>query len=293
MKATTASPPTTERRPPISIPAMAFLTLTAGYALFPLYWLVVSSTKSGSSLFSSFGLWFDRPSDVIDNLRGVFTFQGGVYLLWLRNTAFYSFSSALGSSLIATLAGYAFAKYRFRGREFLFAVVLGSIMIPLTALAIPLFLVMNEFGLNNTPWAFILPSLVMPFSVFLMRVFAASAVPDELIEAARIDGAGELRIFLSVAFRLMTPGFVTVFLFALVASWNNYFLPLVVFSRPELYPLTVGLASWNANAAAGGGSQLLFPIVLMGSLIAIVPLIAMFIALQRYWRSGLSLGAVK
>ncbi len=272
---------------------MALLLLTAAYTLFPLYWLVVSATKSGGSLFTSFGLWFDNPSDFFVNVRETFTYQNGVYLTWLRNTAFYSFTSAFGSSIIAALAGYAFAKYRFRGRELLFSIVLGSIMVPLTALVIPLFLLMTRVGLVNTPWAFILPSLVMPFSVYLMRVFAQGAVPDELLEAARVDGAGELRILLTVAARLLSPGFVTVFLFSLVASWNNYFLPLVVFSKPDLYPLTVGLASWNANAAAGGGARLLFPIVITGSLSAIVPLIIMFIALQRYWRSGLSLGSVK
>ncbi|MCC5947355.1 MAG: carbohydrate ABC transporter permease [Nitriliruptoraceae bacterium] len=277
----------------ISPVSMVVLMVTVAYTLFPLYWLFIASTKSGGSLFTTFGLWFDDPTDFFDNVRETFTYQNGVYLLWLRNTALYSFTSALGSSLIASLAGYAFAKYRFRGREFLFSVVLGSIMVPLTALVIPLFLIMVQVGLVNTPWAFILPSLVAPFSVYLMRVFAQGAVPDELIEAARVDGAGELRILLTVASRLLLPGFVTVFLFSLVASWNNYFLPLVVFSDPKLYPLTVGLASWNANAAAGGGSRLLFPIVITGSLIAIVPLIAMFIALQRYWKSGLSLGAVK
>ncbi len=281
------------KRDPVSPFAMLFLLVLAGYTLFPLYWLIVASTKSGGSLFSSFGLWFDQPSDVLVNLREVFTFQNGVYILWLRNTAFYAFTSAIGSSIIATLAGYAFAKYRFRGREFLFAIVLGSIMVPLTALAIPLFLLLNTVRLTNTPWAFILPSLVMPFSVYLMRVFAASAVPDELIEAARVDGAGELRIFLSVAFRLLTPGFVTIFLFSLVATWNNYFLPLVVFTDQRLYPLTVGLSAWNSSAAAGGGGRVLFPLVLLGSLIAIVPLIVMFILLQRYWRTGLTFGAVK
>ena len=120
-------------------------------------------------------------------------------------------------------------------------------MIPLTALAIPTYLLFSSAGLTNTPWAVILPSLVSPFSVFLMRVYAADAVPDSLIEAARVDGAGEFRIFWQVGIRLLGPGIVTVMLFTLVATWNNYFLPLIMLNSGELYPLTVGLAQQQAR----------------------------------------------
>jgi multiple sugar transport system permease protein len=114
-----------------------------------------------------------------------------------------------------------------------------------------------------------------------------------LLDAARVDGANELRIFVSVVLRIVAPGFVTVLLFSFVGTWNNYFLPLLVLSKPDFYPLTVGLASWNASAGAGGGSQILYSIVLSGALLAIVPLIAAFLLLQRYWQSGLTFGGVK
>jgi multiple sugar transport system permease protein len=126
-----------------------------------------------------------------------------------------------------------------------------------------------------------------------MRVYAADAVPDGLIEAARIDGAGEFRIFWQVALRLVAPGLVTVFLFSLVATWNNYFLPLIMFSNSSLYPVTVGLTLWQSGAAAGGGAQALFSIVITGSLISILPLIIAFLYLQRYWQTGLATGGVK
>jgi multiple sugar transport system permease protein len=201
--------------------------------------------------------------------------------------------SAFGASLLATMAGYGFAKYRFPGGRAIFSVVLGSIMIPLTALAIPTYLLFSSAGLTNTPFAVIIPSLVSPFGVYLMRVYAAESVPDSLIEAARMDGAGEMRIFWQVALRQLGPGVVTVFLFSLVATWNNYFLPLIMLNTSDLYPLTVGLAQWQATAAAGSGSQALFSTVITGSLVSIIPLVIAFLFLQRYWQSGLGTGAVK
>jgi multiple sugar transport system permease protein len=279
---------TTRRR---AFPTLLLLVFLV-YFLLPLFWLAVSSTKSNDDLFSTFGLWF-AAFHLTQNLRDVFTYDGGVFLTWLGNTAYYSIASAVGAALVSTLAGYAFAKYRFPGRGLLFAVVLGSIMIPQTALVIPIYLMLSKVGIINTPLAVILPSLVSPFGVYLMRVYAEQAVPDELLDAARVDGAGELRIFWSVAFRILAPGFVTVLLLSFVATWNNYFLPLVVLSDQKLFPLTVGLAQWNSLASAGGGSQVLYSIVITGALVAIVPVAAAFLFLQRYWQGGLTFGSLK
>jgi multiple sugar transport system permease protein len=148
--------------------------------------------------------------------------------------------------------------------------------------------------LVDTPFAVIIPSLASPFGLYLMWIYTAAAVPDELLEAARIDGAGEVRIFWSVAMRLLAPGFVTVLLFQLVHVWNNYFLPLIVLNDPAWYPLTVGLKQWNEQAyGGGGGSVAVLNLVITGSLLAIIPLIAVFLVLQRYWQSGLAMGGVK
>jgi multiple sugar transport system permease protein len=276
------------RRAPATLLLVVFLV----YFVLPLFWLVVSSTKSNDDLFSTFGLWF-AAFHLPQNLRDVFTYDGGVYLTWLGNTAFYAVASAVGTALVSTLAGYAFAKYRFPGRGLLFAIVLGSIMIPQTALVIPIYLMLSKVGIINTPLAVILPSLVSPFAVFLMRIYAEQAVPDELLDAARVDGAGEFRIFWTVAFRILAPGFVTVLLLSFVATWNNYFLPLVVLSDQKLFPLTVGLAQWNSLASAGGGSQVVYSIVITGALVAIIPVAAAFLLLQRYWQGGLTVGGVK
>ena len=267
---------------------LAFLV----YFLMPLGWLFIASTKSLDDLFSSFGLWF-ADFNLIDNVKETFAKDDGVYWDWMRNTLMYSFVSAVGAALLAAAAGYGFAKFEFRGKGLLFWFVLGSVMVPTTALAIPTYLMFAELGFTNNPLSVILPSLVSPFGIYLMRIYAEASVPSDLIEAARIDGAGEFRIFRQIAFRLLAPGFVTVLLFTFVATWNNYFLPLVMLSEPKWYPLTVGLAQWNAQATAGGGATAAFNTVICGSLISIVPLILAFIFLQRYWQSGLGSGGVK
>ncbi|UKA68549.1 carbohydrate ABC transporter permease [Arthrobacter sp. FW306-05-C] len=287
----TTTPPRRKRSGRSTLLTVAML-LCLVYFLLPIFWLVVASTKANEDLFSSFGLWFSHMS-LAENLNSVFTFQNGVFIHWMVNSLIYAVVSGLGASALATAAGYAFAKYRFPGGNAMFTIVLGAVMIPMTALAIPTYLLFAGANLTNTPWAVILPSLVSPFGVYLMRVYAADAVPDSLIEAARVDGAGEMRIFFQIVLRLLVPGSITVLLFALVASWNNYFLPLIMLNSPELFPLPVGLAQWQAASAAGSGSQALFSTVITGSLVSVLPLMAAFLFLQRYWQSGLGTGAVK
>jgi multiple sugar transport system permease protein len=263
------------------------------YTFLPLFYLIVSSTKDDTTLFSSFGLWFADSIHLVSNLRDVFTFQNGVFLSWLGNTALYAGASALGSALLASIAGYAFAKFSFPGRKGLFALILGSAMVPRTALVIPVFLLLSEIDLVDTPLAVILPSLVFPLGVYLMRVYVEQSVPDELLDAARIDGAGEIRIFASVVFRITVPAFVTVLLLSFVQTWNNYFLPLVVLSTPKLFPITVGLASWYQQASAGSGAQALFSLVMTGALVSIIPVTIAFLFLQRFWQDGLTTGGLK
>ncbi|MEU4226304.1 carbohydrate ABC transporter permease [Nonomuraea sp. NPDC026600] len=274
----------------LTLAMLAFLI----YFLMPLFWLFVASTKTTGDLFSSFGLWFADDFSLLSNVRGTLTYDDGVYVRWLLNTLLYAVTSAGGAALLAALGGYGFAKYRFTGNRALFGLVLGSIMVPTTALAIPTYLLFSKVGLVNTPWAIILPSLVSPFGLYLMRVYAEDAIPDSLLEAARIDGAGEFGIFFKVVLRLLMPGVVTVLLFTLVATWNNYFLPLIMLNNPSLYPVTVGLASWSSQSAAGGGATGdLLALVVTGSLLSIVPLVAAFLLLQKYWQSGLTTGGVK
>jgi multiple sugar transport system permease protein len=280
-----------DRRSNLLTAAMLLFLL---YALFPLFWLAISSTKTNSDLFSTFGLWFGHEFTLLGNIRQTLTYGNGEYLRWLANTALYSVTSAVGAACLATFSGYGFAKYVFRGRGALLGAVLGTIMVPTTALAIPTYLLFSKVGLVDTPWAVILPSLVSPFGFFLMWVYTRDAVHDSLLDAARIDGAGELAIFFRVALPSLMPGFVTVVLFTLVATWNNYFLPLIMLSDPRYFPITVGLSAWESQTAGGGGSNsALISMVVTGSMLSVIPLIIAFVFLQRYWQSGLSAGAVK
>ncbi|MFI6277638.1 carbohydrate ABC transporter permease [Streptomyces sp. NPDC050988] len=304
--ATAGSPPTDgtpaprgRRRPSASMRRSTPLTIAMlaalAYFLLPLFWLVVASTKSAQDLFNSFGLWFSRAPQLPANVKETFTQDDGVFVNWLLNTVMYAVVSALGAALLAAAAGYGFAKFRFRGDRAAFNLVLGAVMIPATALAIPTYLLFAKVELVNTPWAIILPSLVNPFGLYLMRVYAQDAIPDSILEAARIDGAGEARIFFTIALRLLAPGLVTVLLFTLVATWNNYFLPLIMLNDPNLYPITVGLSSWAAQAQNGGAgaSSDMLALVVTGSLISVLPLVVAFLLLQRYWQSGLAAGGVK
>ena len=281
------------RRRRSSVPATVFMLALLGYFLVPLAWLAISSTKTNGSLFSSFGFWFSGRFNLFTNIHDVFAYSHGIFWRWLGNSAWYALVSAFGAAFLATLAGYGFAKFSFRGKGTLFGVVLGAIAVPATALAIPTYLLFSKIDLVNTPWAVVLPSLVNPIGIYLMRAYVADSVPDSLLEAARIDGAREMSIFFRVALPMTRPGFVTVFLFSLVSTWNNYFLPLVMLNDPKLYPVPVGLAQLNATANAGGGSEALFSVVVTGAALSIIPLIVAFLLLQRYWQSGLAAGAVK
>jgi multiple sugar transport system permease protein len=263
------------------------------YFLVPFLWLVLASTKSDTDLFTSFGLAFGKAFSLFANIGTVFSYENGSFGLWLGNSAFYSLSSAVGSVILSTLAGYAFAKYKFKGSRAIFSVLLGSIMIPSAALALPTYLLFANLNITNTAWAIILPSIVNPFGLYLLRIYAVDSVDDSLMEAARIDGASEFRIFWQVSVRLLGPAIVTVFLLSLVGTWNNYFLPLIMLNQSSLYPVTVGLAQWAASSSAGGGARVLFSTVITGSVISIIPLVVAFLYLQRYWQSGLSGGAVK
>jgi multiple sugar transport system permease protein len=271
----------------------ALMVLFLLYSFAPLFYLVVSATKTNNELFTTFGFWFADSFSLWANLEDLFTHGNGIFSTWLRNSFFYSTTIALGAAMLSTLAAYAFSKFEFRGKRLLFAIVLGAVMIPQTALVVPLFLMLTKMGLVDTPWALILPSIVSPFGVFLMKAYIDDSVPSELIDAARVDGASEFRIFSSIAFRLMAPGFSTVVLLNFVWSWNNYFLPLVVLNSTDNLPVTVGLSQWYQSAMAASGGAILFSIVLAGSLVSIVPVIILFLFMQRYWQAGLASGGVK
>ena len=287
----TAPQPTQKwKRGPLEsvLPVAVMFTAMACFML-PLWYLFVASSKNRGDLTTTPGLWFSH-FQLGTNVSDTVNRDGGIFWRGLLNSVLYAGVGAAIGTVIAAMAGYALAKYEFRGREATFNTILAGVLVPATALALPLFLIFAAVGLTNTYWSVLLPSLVSPFGVYLSRIYASASVPDALIEAARLDGVGEFRIFLMMATALMKPALVTIFLFQFVVIWNNFFLPLIMLVDRKLFPMTLGLYSWNSQTQQ---DPTLATAVLTGALLSVVPIIAAFLMLQRYWRGGLGAGGVK
>ena len=289
LDASSLRPRKKQRSPGWRILVTMGLAVAAVYFLFPVYWLVIAATKSTAGLFGSSGLALNKPQ-LLSNLTNVVTYSDGIFVRWAFNSLLYSGVGAIVATLLSIMAGYCLAKFSFRGREAWFNIILAGVMVPGTALALPLFLLMSQVDLVNTYWSVLLPSLVSPFGVYLGRIYAMAAVPDSLLEAARLDGAGEYRIFFTLVLRMMAPAAVTVFLFQFIGIWNNFFLPLVMLSDPHLYPITLGLVSWQGVADR---HPELYQLAVGGAFLSVIPIMIGIVSLQRFWKAGLAEGSVK
>ena len=272
---------------PASVPTIILL-LGAVYCLLPVAWVIVASTKNNAQLFNTFT--FEPNGSLWSNIRGLSSYAGGVFWHWMLNTALYAGGGALLSVVVSALTGYALAKFEFRGRVALFNLLLAGVLVPPVVLALPQYLLLAKVGLTNTYWSVLLPSVLSPYGIYLARIYAMSAVPDEVIESARVDGCPEFRLFTRIAVPMMVPGLVTIFLFQFVAVWNNFLLPFIMLSDENKFPLTVGLYTLLNR---GSTAPALYSLVVTGSLLSIIPLIILFLALQRYWRTDIASGAVK
>lgn len=265
----------------------------AVFTLIPIWWIFVSSTKTPPNFNSTFGFWFSHPFVLFSNLKQVFSNkEDGSFLQWLGNTAIYAGAGGLGATVLSAMAGYGFARFSFRGKNLLFLFAMAALLIPIAAFAVPLYLVYAKIHMDSTMPGIFIPFMVSPVSVYLMRVYVGGSVPRELMDAARIDGAGEAKIFLRVAVPLMVPALVTVFMLNVVSSWNNYFLPFIVNNNAKLNTLTQGLALWMNHTNIAGTSEDFTVLTIAAGMMAITPLIIMFLVLQRYWRGGLLLGGL-
>ncbi|WP_214409311.1 carbohydrate ABC transporter permease [Sphaerisporangium fuscum] len=266
-----------------------FLLVATAYTLLPLTWLLFAATKSLPDLYATPGFAFAN-LDLGANLSAVAAEGGGVFFRWYLNSLLYAGLGAGLGALVSLACGYAFDTYDWPGKEKLFGLVLLGVLVPTTATALPLYLLASKIGLVNSFWAVFVPSLVHPFGVYLARVLSAGYVPKQVLEAARSDGADEVRTFGSVALPMLLPAYVTIFLFQFTGIWNNFFLPLVMLSDQRLFPLSLGLYSWNTQVTS-------FPeystLVITGSLLSVVPLLLVFVSLQRFWRAGMTAGSVK
>lgn len=266
----------------------SFILLVAAlYFILPVWWLFVSSTKSAGDLFTTNGFWFGE-WNFVENVTNVLTRNDGIFVTWVANSLLYAGLGGIISTFLGAASGYALAKFDFPGRGALFAMIIAGVLIPSALLTIPLYLLFSALDIVNTYWAIIVPAVASPFAVYLSRIYANASIPDEIIEAGRVDGAGEIRIFFTMGLRIMSPALVTVFLFSFVGIWNNFFLPLVMLKDSTLFPVTLGIFNWFNIT-----SQVPYEDVITGSLLSVLPLIAAFILLQRFWRAGLTAGAVK
>ncbi|WP_416984811.1 carbohydrate ABC transporter permease [Streptomyces sp. T028] len=284
--------PGTAQGPPLRrrIAFVPTLVLLAGaaYCLLPVAWVVMAATKSGKELFSTFTLL--PGTGFTQNVADLTAYRDGIYWQWMGNSALYAGLGALLSTAVSAVSGYALAVYRFRGRETVFNILLAGVLMPPVILAIPQYLLMAKADLTDSYASVLLPLVLSPYGVYLGRIYAAAAVPSDVVEAGRMDGAGEWRIFMRIGLPMMVPGLVTIFLFQFVAIWNNFLLPYIMLSDDEKFPMTLGLFTLLNQ---GNSQPSLYTLVITGALLAIAPLIALFLVIQRFWSLDLLSGAVK
>jgi multiple sugar transport system permease protein len=283
--------PAPARRPGrIAVLPTAALVLGALYCVLPTLWILIAATKSRTKLFSSDTYVPSLGLGIVHNIRDLSDYQGGIFWRWMLNSFFYAAVGGVLASFVSAATGYALAKYAFRGRTALFNTILAGVLLPQIVLAVPQYLLLSKAGLTDSLIGVLLPQLFNPYGIYLCKIYAQSAVPDSLLEAGRIDGAGEGRLFFSVGLRLMGPGLVTVFLLQFIAIWNNFLLPYVMLTSDDKFPLTVGLYSLLRHGAAEAS---LYSLVITGTLLSVLPVIALFLSLQRFWRIDLVTGALK
>ena len=252
------------------------------FFLFPLYWIVTGSFKDRIEITAREPIWF--PMDpTVENYAKLFDNPA---FLWLFNIIFISAAAMILTCITASLAGYALGKKRFIGRGVLFTIIICAMALPKQVIVIPLAQLMTFLNLKDTLWAVILPTVGWPFGVFLMKQFSES-IPTEILEAARVDGAGELRTFFSVVFPMIKPGIGALAIFTFVNTWNDYFLQLVMLTSDTKWTLPLAIANMQGEMSTDYG------LIMAGAALASVPIIIVFIAFQKYFTQGIAMGAVK
>ena len=262
--------------------AVVILILLVIFFLFPLYWIVTGSFKDVIEINSRVSIWFPQ-NPTVDNYARLFENPA---FLWLFNIVFISAMAMLLTCITAALAGYALGKKRFYGRAILFTIIICAMALPKQVIVIPLAQEMKLLHLSDTLWAVILPTVGWPFGVFLMKQ-VSETIPNEILEAARVDGAGELKTFFSVVFPMIKPGIGALAIFTFVNTWNDYFLQLVMLTSEEKWTLPLAIANLQGEMSSD------FGLIMAGAALAAIPIIVVFIAFQKYFTQGIAMGAVK
>ena len=262
--------------------AVVILIMLAIFFLFPLYWIVTGSFKSAIDINAKVPVWFPM-NPTMGNYDKLFAKPA---FLWLFNIVFISAMAMILTCITAALAGYALGKKRFYGRTILFTIIICAMALPKQVIVIPLAQEMKLLHLSDTLWAVILPTVGWPFGVFLMKQFSET-IPNEILEAARVDGAGELKTFFSVVFPMIKPGIGALAIFTFVNTWNDYFLQLVMLTSKEKWTLPLAIANMQGEMSSD------FGLIMAGAALASIPIIVVFIAFQKYFTQGIAMGAVK
>jgi len=278
---------------------IVLLAFTAFFFV-PIIWVLLAPTKTDTALTSSGPFAFGNFSNFFHAWKALFGFQSGVMRGWLENSAIYSFGGVSIAIVAAIPAGYGLALTQFIGRKTLLAITLVTMIMPATALVLPLFLEVNSVHLTDTPWSVILPFSFFPFGVYLCYIFFSSTIPRDLLAAARVDGCNEWGVFRYIALPLARPVVALVAFFAFVADWNNYYLPFVMLSTNTKLPVQVGLEYLISSTEAfnpgnpGTGAQLVQrPELALAIVVAIAPVAIVFIFAQRTLVKGMLAGATK
>ena len=262
--------------------AVIILILVTIFFLFPLYWIVTGSFKSAIDINAKVPVWFPM-NPTMGNYDKLFAKPA---FLWLFNIVFISAMAMILTCITAALAGYALGKKRFYGRTILFTIIICAMALPKQVIVIPLAQEMKLLHMSDTLWAVILPTVGWPFGVFLMKQFSET-IPNEILEAARVDGAGELKTFFSVVFPMIKPGIGALAIFTFVNTWNDYFLQLVMLTSEEKWTLPLAIANLQGEMSSD------FGLIMAGAALASIPIIVVFIAFQKYFTQGIAMGAVK
>ncbi|MEN0083219.1 MAG: carbohydrate ABC transporter permease [Leifsonia sp.] len=268
------------------------------FFVIPLVWLFIAVTKDQHQLsvlgpFTAGG-W----SSFAANAEQLFGFQDGAVLGWIGNSALYAGAALVLTLLISIPAGYALALTEFRFRKTIMITTLVVMLMPNTALVLPVFLEMNQLGLVGTAWAVILPFSFYPFGVYLTYIYFSTSIPRSLLAAARLDGCSELQVFLRVALPLATPVVALVAFFSFVQNWNNYFLPFVMLPDSSQYPMQVGLSTLLSSApafnpSAAGSSSVQLPTLALATIFSMLPVLILFLFSQRFLVAGMTAGGTK
>ena len=271
------------RRRSLAWSVNGLLALASGIAVFPLLWMVsVSFMQTGAA--SSLPPPLIPTAPTLDHYRALFS-QSGMGRAFLNSLGLAIAVTAI-STLFNTLAGYAFAKLHFKGRDSIFALLIAALVIPGQVAMLPLFLMLKQMGLVNTWGGVLVPGLAGIFGIYLVRQYALG-IPNELIEAARMDGAGEFRTFFSVVLPILKPVLVTLAVFGFLGSWNDFMWPLIVLTDGDMATLPIALASLSREHVQDS------ELMMAGAVVTVLPVLLLFLSLQRYYLQGLLMGGVK